>query len=160
MLVSNSSPRTEKAPAYGCPNQNPRHAANELAAQTHWGPRQDCRCGWSSGTLVRGSDTNSPTQEDGRPAGSCRYPADFPKIICTAAREIVVMRRVEFRTEILSPRPCQAVEHGAAGKHQAPARLIQGRARPQRAEGLAHEADGLAHGQQLPDLFFLNEEHV
>src|ERR1700691_2939344 len=103
MLVSNSSPRTEKAPAYGCPNQNPRHAANELAAQTHWGPRQNCRCGWASGTLVRGSDTNSPTQEDGRPARSCRYPADFPKIICTAAREIVVMRRVEFRS---LPIPC------------------------------------------------------
>src|SRR5271170_7597896 len=96
MLGSNSSPRTERAPAYGCPNQNPRHAANELAAQTHWGPRQDCRCGWASGTQVRGSDTNSPTQEDGRPAGSCRYPADFPKIICTAAREIVAMRRVNF----------------------------------------------------------------
>src|SRR5271170_3325996 len=72
MLGSNSSPRTERAPAYGCPNQNPRHAANELAAQTHWGPRQDCRCGWASGTLVRGSDTNSPTQADRQGAADIR----------------------------------------------------------------------------------------
>ena len=36
MLGSNSSPRTERARAYGCANQNLRRAASELAAQTQW----------------------------------------------------------------------------------------------------------------------------
>jgi len=79
MLGSNSSPRTERAPAYGCANQNPRRAASVRRGPLSRGPRQDCRCDCAFGSCVFGSDRKLVHARRWPTAGSYRYLAYFRK---------------------------------------------------------------------------------